>query len=132
MRNRTPREVEQRELETLIFRNMFIQSKDLEITDVLWNYFEAVKRRWPIAWDSTAKGKILNKTNGFKALMRFLRKVYLHICGPGEVPSTDAFSEIFKRITLEDNDFSIENFKPGTSGESSLYQSLLSKSGIES
>ena len=58
---------------------MLIDNRDLEIVDVLWNYFDAVKSRWPNAWASREPGMMLNKTNGFRALMRFLRPAYLSI-----------------------------------------------------
>ena len=54
----------------LIFRNMFIDDRDLDITQILFNYFDAVRRRWPEGWYSSDEGLILNWTNGFRALMR--------------------------------------------------------------
>ena len=50
---------------------MMIEEKDVEITDILWNYFDAVRQKWPEAWRATGQGIILNKTNGFRGLMRF-------------------------------------------------------------
>lgn len=130
MRNKIPNEIDADALQKLIFRNMFIQNKDLEITDIIWNYFNSIKKRWPAAWDSKSRGQMLNKTNGFKALMRFLRDAYLYLNGPGEVPTTDDFLNIFNRINLNDADFDIEKYKPGTSGESSLYNDLKILSNI--
>ncbi|HEX4638685.1 MAG TPA: DGQHR domain-containing protein [Chthoniobacterales bacterium] len=55
---------------TLVFRNRFIDEKDAEIAKCLWNYFDAVRLRWPTAWNTDARGVILPRTTGFAALMR--------------------------------------------------------------
>ena len=58
--------------------------------------------------------------------MRFLKLAYLHIVEDqvGIVPKQEEFEEIFGRVKLEDSDFNIETFPPGTSGESGLYKYL--------
>jgi DGQHR domain-containing protein len=65
------------ELFKLPFRNLFIDKQDLLITEIISNYFDAVRTRWPDAWDESGRGMMLNRTNGFRALMRFLS---MHIC----------------------------------------------------
>jgi hypothetical protein len=122
------------ESKELIFRNMMIDQKDMEITDVIWNYFDAVRKRWPEAWDFEGRGRMLNKSNGFKGLMRFLRDAYLHVATPGKppykIPSTAEFQQIFQKINAADDVFTVENFKPGTSGESALHRFLREQSGV--
>lgn len=73
---------------------------------------------------------MLNKTNGFKALMRFLKISYLHITVPDQVPTVDDFLKIFKKIKIDDMEFSTDEFKPGSGGEGKLYRLLLDKSNI--
>lgn len=124
MRGKTPKHANAEQLEKYIFRNMFIDERDLEIADVILNYFEAIRQTWPDAWDKGGSGWMLNKTNGFKALMRLLRPAYLHCVRPGKVPSVGDFASLFKRSALTDEDFTVERFKPGTSGETALYQEL--------
>ncbi len=51
--------VERSEFGKLIFRNMFLDDKDAEIAKVLWNYFEAVAERWPLAAGPEATRKNL-------------------------------------------------------------------------
>jgi DGQHR domain-containing protein len=131
MRGKTPPNASASELRRLIFRNMMIEQEDLKIADVLLNYFGAVRSKWPTAWSATGSGQMLNKTNGFRALMRFLRPVYLYLVAPGEVPSEADFSRVFSRFNLRDTDFTIERFRPGTSGEGALYHALLGGSGID-
>lgn len=130
MRGGKPQKADVDESRKLIFRNMMIDERDLEIIDIIWNYFDAVKEKWPTAWDSTGRGNMLNKTNGFKALMRFLRNSYIYISGPGTVPKKEDFSKIFARIQLNDADFNVDSFKPGSSGESELFSRLKKESRI--
>jgi DGQHR domain-containing protein len=118
------------ESKTLIFRNMMIDRRDMEIADVIWNYFDAVKSRWLAAWDATGQGFMLNRTNGFRALMRFLRPVYLYLVGPGEVPTREQFGKVFARIQINDDEFTTDNFEPGTGGEVGLYNTLRAKCPI--
>lgn len=121
---------DKKELDKTILRNMFIEEKDLDITDIIWNYFDAIRERWKDAWDFDGQGRILNKTNGFKAFMRFLKPLYLYIGTYGNVPTKDDFLKILNKINLKDEEFTPENYKPGSSGESSLYKDLIEKSGI--
>lgn len=130
-RGDTPSRVEQDEANKLIFRNMFIDNLDNDITDVVWNYFEAVSQRWDKAWNYTGKGLILNKTNGFKALMRFMRDAYLNCTAPGGVPSTSDFLAVFSKIEIKDDDFNTDNYKPGSSGQAKLYRDFMSQSGLD-
>ena len=132
MRGKVPRKATADEVDKLIFRNMMIDNRSVEIADILWNYFDAVRTRWPQAWASTGRGVMLNKTNGFRALMRFLRPAYLHLTRPGTVPSAEVFAtEIFGKIIMEDGEFTTDSFKPGTSGEVALYNALMEKRGLE-
>lgn len=131
LKGKEPAKVKGNEEKILIFRNMFIDKKEMEITDIVWNFFEAVSQKWSTAWTSKEKGIMLNKTNGFKALMRFLKPCYLSIALPGTVPSTDQFLNVLNNISLTDSDFSVDVFKPGTSGESELYRALVSLSGLQ-
>lgn len=118
------------EAQKYIFRNLFIEDKDAVIASIIWNYFSAVEQRWTHAWREVRRGNILNKSTGFKSLMKFLRPVYLSFSKPGEIISKDSFSEIFKEIDLADADFNIEKYKPGGIGESVLYKDLIRKSGL--
>jgi hypothetical protein len=127
LRGGVPEKANNEESQKLIFKNLMIDDQDLKIADIIWNYFDAVRVKWPEAWSSDGQGIMLNKTNGFKALMRFLREVYPYITGIGKVPTKTEFSEIiFSKIDLEDKDFTVERFKPGSSGESELYHTLRS------
>jgi hypothetical protein len=114
----------------LIFREFFISEKDESIVLNVWNYFGAIGKRWPSAWSSAEMGLILNKTNGFLALMRYMRPVYLHLNGFGKVIPEEQFLSVFNRIGLRDGDFNRQRYLPGTSGETSLYKDLIERSDI--
>ena len=131
LRGNTPPKASKEESNALIFRNMLVDNRDLEIVDVVWNYFAAVSKRWPTAWNSLQRGHMLNKTNGFRALMRFLGPAYLSIIRKiGEVPNQTQFDQLLGIIELTDADFNIEQFKPGTSGEAALFKAFKEKSGL--
>ena len=109
------------------FRALFINQNEEDITRILLMYFAAVRNRWPNSWnDLDRKGNTLPKTNGFRALMRFLKLAYLNIVGSkiGAVPEQRQFERILERVKLDDKNFNVETFPPGTSGESELYKYL--------
>lgn len=125
LRGKKPLTASSQELRRTVFRNMFLEERDLEIADIIFNFFTAVSEKWPTAWNSSGDGIILNKTNGFKAFMRLLRPAYLHLAKPGEIVAPGPFLRLLRKSKLEDKDFNTDNFKPGTSGELALYRSLL-------
>ena len=131
MRGRRLNRAEGNMLFKLVFRNMFIDKEDVKIADNIWNYFSAVRDRWPDAWNFTGTGLILNRTNGFRGFIRFFRPAYLHYTAPGSVVDSDSFLELFKKVDLKDADFNVETFKPGTSGETSLYHKLTADTSVE-
>ena len=121
------RKPSQDELYNYPFRDLFINENEVDITKILLRYFEAVRDRWPNSWDDlNRKGNTLPKTNGFRALMRFLKLAYMEIVGDeiGKVPEKDQFMDILSRVQLNDNDFNITTFPPGTSGEAGLFRYL--------
>jgi len=114
----------------LIFRNLFIDEKDAEIARILYNYFGAVAKKWGDAWYTKESGKILSRTTGFTALMRFLRDVYISFQKPDKVISTSEFDTVFSGIKLKESDFTSERYNPGSMGEGALYKDLLKYLGV--
>lgn len=115
------------ELRNLPFRNLFINGQDLDIAEILFNYFSAVRDKWPSSWDDVgATGNLLPRSNAFKALMKFLREdVYASArAGHGEIPSVKVFSGYFKNIDVIDKDFTSRNFVPGGGGQSTFLKML--------
>lgn len=109
------------------FRLLFLKNRDDDITQILLNFFTAVRERWPESWsDLDRKGNVLPKTNGVKALMRFLKELY-PILSNGDwlrVPTKSEFRQYIDKVPLADKDFSTDVFKPGTSGEATLFRAL--------
>lgn len=129
MRGKKPKQPSEDELHKMIFRGMMVNERSIELTDTIWNYFEAVQERWPSAWHSQDKGVMLSKTNGFMALMRFMRDIHTVKGKIDRIMSKDEYLSILLRSNLEDGDFTVDNYKPGSSGEGALYKDL--KSTIE-
>lgn len=129
-RGRKPPRLTSAEEQRVIFGNMFLDEKDANIARVLWNYFGAVEDKWGDFWREVNRGYILNRTTGFKGLMQFLRYAYLGLAMPGEVPSRDEFSQLFKRVNLTGEQFIPDNYPPGTSGPTRLRDQLLSQTRL--
>ncbi|WP_211224792.1 DGQHR domain-containing protein [Oceanospirillum beijerinckii] len=110
------------DLDKLIFRSFMIDDRDYELVDIIWNYFSAIRQRWPKAWDSAEQGYMLSKTNGFMACMRFIKDIYLNRGRLGEVISEEEFLAIFSQFDIDDEEFTVDNYKPGSSGEGALYR----------
>lgn len=115
----------ERDNERAVLRIHFVQGRDLEIAKVFFNYFNAIKERWPKAWESKTKGMMLNRTNGMRAFIRYFRVVFREVAGPGNVPSQAKFAEVLSKIDIKWNQFSTKYFAPGTTGEARLYRILI-------
>ena len=114
-----------------VFRDLFIDKRDAEIAKIIWNYFDAVAQRWPTAWNSREQGDMLNRTQGFSALMRFLGPVYRGSADSRGRLSSKSVLGVLKKVKLRDSDFTKENYLPGTTGETKLFRHLREQSGLE-
>lgn len=124
--NRLP-EPTDKELEKRPFRKLFVEKRDVDIIEIVTNYFKAISKKWPDQWDNPKrKGNIVAKSNAFKASMRYLQDIYPEISGYSyeTIPRVEDFSKYFDHIELEDEDFNTKNFKYGGSGESVFYRLL--------
>lgn len=112
-------------------RGVWIAERDSDIARILLNFFTAVENRWPVAWKSREKGHILPRTNGFRAMMRLLKLIYLKerpkLDLQRAVLSVEEFSKYLSRSSLSDEDFTTANFSPGTSGETAIFNRLKSE-----
>ena len=106
-----------------IFRQFFENKLDGELLDVIWNYFAAVKIKWPKAWDDLANS-LLPKNNCFRALMRYLRDIYPEI--QNNKPTIDEFYKYFENLDITDEDFDSSKgiFPRGDGGMSKFYKYL--------
>lgn len=118
------------ELERYIFRGMFVGGRDLDIAKSVDAFFQAVRAKWPEAWDAFGKGFVLNKTMGFRALMRLMRLVYVDRCGPNEVLKLEQATSVISKSNLLDAQFTTDTYKPGSSGESQLFRDLRDSCGL--
>jgi hypothetical protein len=118
------------ELQKCPFRNLFIEGKELDIAEIIFNYFCAVRDKWPSSWDAIDRtGNLLPRSNAFKAFMKYLKDhVYVDLVGLnniGSIPSASEFSNYFQHINLTDEDFTTRNFAPGSGGQSTFYKMLI-------
>jgi DGQHR domain-containing protein len=102
------------------FRNLFIEGDDIKIGKIVEQYFLAVDRKWPEAWRFKGTGLMLNRTNGFRALMKIFGRAYAHWGAPGEFVSSDNFFQLFDRVNVDSKYFTVDRFRPGSSGEAEL------------
>jgi DGQHR domain-containing protein len=114
----------QEEFERCVLRPFFVKNEDEKIVSMVWNYFDAVKKRWPTAWEDDGKKYILNRSTGYLGLMRFFRDAFLEITTQPKLISTQLFFDIFHRSTLKDGDFTKDMFIPGSSGQAELTKRL--------
>lgn len=114
----------------LVLRPFLFEDDAAKLADLLWNYFDAVKQKWPDAWDGHVERGMLDKTNGYNALMRFFRPVYLSLANPGDIVTKEAFSEVFEDINIAENHLNTQNYVPGSSGATALYNNLMEQSGL--
>ncbi len=122
---------EGKDAERYFLRNVFINDEsDFKIAQIIFNYFHAVQKKWPSAWNELEPSIILNRSTGFIALMRFLKHAYQSFNQPGEIITKDQFYSIFESMTLENSDFNKDRYLPGSSGQGQLYRDLLEQSGL--
>lgn len=129
-RGKSPEKYTEKENKKYFFRPLFLDKDDAKIAQAMWDFFKAVERKWPIAWREVTPNRILNRSTGFLALMRFMSTVYQEKGIVGDVISSKEFDAILESIDLEDDSFTKENYIPGSSGQSQLYKDLLEKSSF--
>jgi len=129
-RGRTPARAIKDDQRKLLFRNLFIDGRDAEITMVLWEYFSAVKERWPTAWLDRSRGAILGRTTGFAALLRLLPELVVRITASpldrdSSIIDKDEFLSLLNLIKINDDEFVSTTYLPGSSGEGKLFADML-------
>ncbi len=114
-----------------VFRKLFEADEDAVIAKVVWNYFSAISMRWPEAWnDVRLGGSMLPRTNGFRAFMRYFPLAYDYLGASAKIQKEEDFLNLFQRISLKDDQFNTNRYKPGSTGERALLDDLISMSGL--
>jgi len=114
-----------KELERRPFRNLFVDERDTDIAQILWNYFYSIQNKWPNAWNLVENEMILNKSTGFIALMKVLRVIYPKMTRDYSVVSKEKFVDVFKNVDITWKDLNREKYIPGSSGQSQLYKDII-------
>lgn len=116
------KKISEDDLQKLPFRKLFIDNRDLDIAKIVFNYFCAVKNKWPIAWGN--KKYLLSKNNSFRALMKYLRYIYPEMSQKAIIPTIDMFSQKLEHFEIKDADFTSHKLKQGESGMNDFYKYL--------
>jgi len=129
-RGKRPDKAEGEEQRKRIFRNLFLEDNDALISLILWEYFQAVKKRWPIAWTDRSKGALLGRTTGFAALLRLLPELISRITDKplgkdSDLISSKEFLSLLQHININDDAFVSTTYVPGSSGEGQLHREML-------
>lgn len=118
----------QEELVELPFRNLFIDGKDFDIAEIIYNFFKAVGDKWPESWENyETPGNLLPRSNAFKAFMKFLKEdIYPEIImnKKPSIPTMKDFRPYLDNNNFEDGDFTTQVFAPGSSGQSTFLKML--------
>ena len=111
-------------------RGLFVSGDELAIIQIVYNYFVAVRTRWPKAWDERRPGFMLNRTNGVRALLKFFGEAYAKVALPGEDASSETFlKQVFVSLKLRDEDFTTEKLPSWDKWRSTFAQSSPSAGG---
>ncbi len=108
------------ELDRFPLRNLFAEEQDKSIGKIYEHYFDAVRRKWPTAWNHPGPGYMLLRTNGYRAFASMFSFIYRLVSLPGQVPSSDDFFKILEPLQISDDFFRSENVRPGSSGEADI------------
>lgn len=103
----------------------------LRIAEILFDYFDVVKNIWSEAWDTRQKKQVLNRSNGFRALMRAYREIYNEHGMPGGFPNITYIETYLRKSGLRDIDFNTTMFPPGSTGESRLLKVFSGNMSVE-
>lgn len=118
--------VSDEEARKLVLRRLFVDDRDDDIVTVIWNYFNAVSTKWDVAWNEVRPSHILNRTNGYNALIRLFGDIFLDASPTTlTVPTSGDFLRYFENIPFDSDHFTTSNYQPGTSGSTQLYKDLL-------
>lgn len=122
LRGKEPSRPTRKENEAMIFRAWFLDKREVEIFEAVSTLLTAVRERWPRAWAAEGVGYVLPRTSGFLALMKYLRDATLYWSGPDSIVSVENHLKLLARVPLDDDDFTTEHFRPGSSGEAAMYR----------
>ncbi|AMS43292.1 DGQHR domain-containing protein [Aminobacter aminovorans] len=126
LRGRIPHRAVGTDIIKFPFRNLFVDEKDVQIGEEVYKLFALVASRWPKAWnDERREGLMLNRTNGFRAVMRLYGFLFREHGLHGTSLPVDFITHHLKSVPLDDEDFNTEVFVPGSSGEGKLYRVLI-------
>lgn len=130
-RGKKPEEYSGNENKKYFLRSLFLDERDGDIAQTMFNYFYVIAEKWPGAWGPVTPNMILNKSTGFLALMKFFKAACLSVDKANQVWTKEDFKEIFNKINIDESSFNRDKYIPGSSGQGQLYKDLITESGLD-
>ncbi len=97
--------------------DLYINERDQEIFNILFNYFSAVKETFPIAWENKSDNYILTKTTGFNGFMLYLIELLKREEKAYGDMTISFFKSKFEAVKNEFKEFTNENYPSGAIGQ---------------
>jgi DGQHR domain-containing protein len=113
-----------------VFQEEYLNGDFNFITQVFYDYFDLISKRWPNAWGN--KSYILSKTTGIDAFTKALKK-YLqeHIDEKRNIVKYEELRILIDKVTIPENRFVNENYSSGGVGQTTLYREVITCWGLK-
>ncbi|MGE4572276.1 MAG: DGQHR domain-containing protein [Candidatus Izemoplasmatales bacterium] len=116
--------------EKAVFQEEYLNREFEFITQVFFDYFDLISKKWPIAWGN--KSYILSKTTGIdaftKALKRYLQE---HLDKKRSIVEYDNLELLINKVSLSEDQLINENYSAGGVGQSTLYRDIITCWGMK-
>ncbi|MBU0477761.1 DGQHR domain-containing protein [bacterium] len=107
-----------------IFKKLYEKNRDTDIKNIISNYFNAIKKIFPEAWENKNKQYILTKTTGFNGFMNFLILLVRLASDSKKELSEHYFMNYITRINDKFDLFTSENYPSGAVGQNKIRDTL--------
>lgn len=102
---------------------LYLDKRDQEIFDLLFNFFSAIRIVFPESWDNKNDNFVLTKTTGFNGFMSYFVDV-LKSTNDLRSLDTNYFVDRFERVRNDFKDFTNENYPSGAIGQNEIRDTL--------
>lgn len=99
---------------------LYLDQKDQEVFDILFNYFSAIKEVFPIAWENVSDNFILTKTTGFNGFMLYLIELLKINNTSYENMTVPYFVSKFESVRGEFKELTNINYPSGAIGQNKI------------
>ena len=103
---------------------LYQEEKDAVVFKLLFNYFTAIKKIFPVVWENKDKEYILTKTTGFVGFMLFFGDLIKLAKDSHESMTVDYFERKIKGSSADFLLFNNDNYKSGGVGQMKIRDTL--------